>query len=252
MDFSECPRVYSRWTHITHALTRLATRPLPTYAKILILLLIVGFALWGARYLLQHGFFQSLDEGKWSRRWTKRLVIGIMALLLICSPISVDLALYGIGRLAPSDSGASADAIVFVGRPHYFDQELRSIVAENLWRQERAPFIFASGAGIRPLQFLVERGVPETALKGELCSLTTNENAVFSALYLQPMGVKRIILITDPPHMLRSLRTFENQGFEVIAHATQLSDNLGYRDRFMLVIREYGGLMSYLLLGRFS
>jgi uncharacterized SAM-binding protein YcdF (DUF218 family) len=50
--------------------------------------------------------------------------------------------------------------------------------------------------------------------------------------------------------MWRSILTFQNQGFEVIPHMTSLVKDLGYREKIVLVLREYGGLLSYVVLGR--
>ncbi|XHX80074.1 MAG: YdcF family protein [Stenomitos frigidus ULC029] len=84
------------------------------------------------------------------------------------------------------------------------------------------------------------------------CSLTTEENAQFTADLLLPQNVKRILLVTDSPHMLRSQLTFKSLGFEVIAYPNAVPPDLGYRERLNIVAREYGGILSYILKGRFS
>jgi uncharacterized SAM-binding protein YcdF (DUF218 family) len=50
----------------------------------------------------------------------------------------------------------------------------------------------------------------------ETNSLTTEENARFSALTLQAAGIKKIVLVTQAFHMRRSALSFESQGLEVI------------------------------------
>lgn len=52
-------------------------------------------------------------------------------------------------------------------------------------------------------------------LEGE--SRTTWENAQFSAKTLQPLGIKKIVLVTDAWHMPRARWSFEQHGFEVIS-----------------------------------
>jgi uncharacterized SAM-binding protein YcdF (DUF218 family) len=101
-------------------------------------------------------------------------------------------------------------------------------------------------------QRLKRKGLPHDAVNGEPCSRTTEENARFTAALLKPDGTRRIILVTDPPHMLRSLLTFHSYGFDVIPHISPLSNQLSYHKQGFLVFREYIGLASYSVLGRFA
>ena len=153
----------------------------------------------------------------------------------------------------PADSGAKADAIVVLGRGQRFmDDRIEATAA--LWQASRAPRIFVSGRGdSKPIVHqLLEKGIPDNVVAGENCSLTTEENARFTADLLLPQGVKQIILVTDSPHMLRSRLTFQSYGFEVISYPNALPPDLGYRERLELVVREYGGILSYVLRGRFN
>lgn len=61
-------------------------------------------------------------------------------------------------------------------------------------------------------------GVPVQWLEGE--SDTTAENASMSANILLPLGVRRILLITDALHMPRSASIFLRNGFDVIPAPT--------------------------------
>jgi uncharacterized SAM-binding protein YcdF (DUF218 family) len=47
-------------------------------------------------------------------------------------------------------------------------------------------------------------------------SMTTAENALFSASLLKSEGIKKIVLVTQAYHMRRSALVFEAQGFEVV------------------------------------
>jgi uncharacterized SAM-binding protein YcdF (DUF218 family) len=51
--------------------------------------------------------------------------------------------------------------------------------------------------------------------------------------------------------MLRSKLTFESLGFEVIPYLTPLPKQLDLKKKAFLVFREYLGLISYGLQGRF-
>jgi uncharacterized SAM-binding protein YcdF (DUF218 family) len=142
---------------------------------------------------------------------------------------------------------------VVLGRGSELQQD-RVQVAAQLWQSQRAPLIFVSGTYDAPLMAgsLAKLGVTPSAIDGEPCSRTTEQNAQFTAALLQPRGIHKIVLVTDPPHMLRSVLTFRSFGFEVIAHPNPFPPNYQVRKQAFLIVREYAGLVSYRLLGRFA
>jgi len=188
--------------------------------------------------------------------WRRQLSgLGTVLLLIYFTaqlPLTIDFASKGLVKFLPADSGLVADAIVVLGRGVPL-RNYRVETAAELWQDHRAPLIFASGVGDAPqiIQHLREAGIPSQALEGEDCSRTTEENARFTARELQPQGVKRILLVTDPPHMWRALLTFRSFGFEVIPHISPLPPNLATNRKARIVFYEYMGLVSYGLQGRF-
>ena len=190
------------------------------------------------------------------QRWKRRISLGALLLLLIyglgLSPLGLQVGDKGLALLIPQDGGQTVDAIVVLGRGSGF-RPARVAVAADLWQQQRAPLIFTSGTGdaIEMGQMLEAADVPEAAIDGEPCSRTTNENALFTAALLQPQGIKRLILVTDPPHMVRSLLTFRSVGFDVIPHPSPLPTGMDFKNRQMLVLREWIGLLGYGLMGRY-
>ena len=189
-------------------------------------------------------------------RW-KRQLSGLGAVLLLVYyiaslPLTIAVANKGLVAFLPTDPGVDVDAIVVLGRGEGL-RTSRVGVAAELWKAHRAPLIFVSGVGDAPpiLQQLEAAGIPHQALSDESCSRTTEENALFTAKLLQPQGVKRIVLVTDPPHMLRSLLTFRSLGFKVIPHASPLPPDLAQAEKAMIVFYEYMGLVSYGLRGHF-
>lgn len=189
-------------------------------------------------------------------RWKLQLSsLGIVLLLIYFAsslPLTIAVANKGLVEFLPADPGVTTDAIVVLGRGDEL-RKSRVEVAEQLWKAHRAPLIFASGAGdaTEILQQLGVEGIPAQALEGEDCSRTTEENARFTARVLKPRGIKEIVLVTDPPHMLRSLLTFRGLGFTVIPHTSSLPTNLAANTKALIVFREYMGLISYGLKGRF-
>lgn len=189
-------------------------------------------------------------------RWNRQLSsMGIVLLVIYFTatfPLTIAVANKGLVEFLPADPGVSVDAIVVLGRGDAL-RESRVQVAADLWKNHRAPLIFASGRGdgFEILSLLKAEGIPNQALDEESCSQTTEENAQFTAQVLQPQGVKHILLVTDPPHLLRSLLTFRSLGFTVIPYSSPLPPNLAASRKAMIVFYEYMGLISYSLRGHF-
>jgi uncharacterized SAM-binding protein YcdF (DUF218 family) len=66
-------------------------------------------------------------------------------------------------------------------------------------------------------RLLEEWNVPSTAIRTEIGSINTRENAVRSYQALAPLGIRRILLVTSAMHMPRAAGAFRKVGFEVIA-----------------------------------
>lgn len=225
------------WTTLSWSVFRLLINPLVILPPLLLLI--------GVPWLLPR------------LRW-KRQISGLGAVLLLSYVIASSPTITAIGNkllvgFLPQDSGARADAIVVLGRGGKF-RFGRVEVAADLWRAQRAPLVFASGRGDadKISQMLREKGLPDSAVQGEECSRTTEENARYTVTLLKPRGVHRILLITDPPHMLRSLLTFRSFGFEVIPHTSPMPRRIDRAERAALVFREFCGIVSYGLRGRFA
>jgi uncharacterized SAM-binding protein YcdF (DUF218 family) len=101
----------------------------------------------------------------------------------------------------------------------------RAVRAAEAFRAGLSGHILACGgkawSGVRETDalcgFLLESGVPESALEREGWSRTTRQNAHFAAKMLLPRGIRRIGLVTCDWHMARALRCFEGAGFEPVA-----------------------------------
>lgn len=166
----------------------------------------------------------------------------ILSLIAITTSLAILLALapQGLVVLLPQDTGETVEAIVILGRGQPF-RKRRVEEAAQLWRAKRAPGIFVSGIGDTPyiITLLQENGIPDQAIDGENCSLSTPQNAIFSAAILQARGIDKILLVTDPPHMWRSLLEFQEQGFTVISHLSPLPANWSIQEQAFLTFREY-------------
>ncbi len=189
-------------------------------------------------------------------RHRRRLLLGFLTLtcmyLTLISPLGAALAVQSLVAPLPADRGQTADAIVILGRGNLAEHE-RAQLAAHLWQSGRAPVILATGRGEAPrlVNYLSQAGVASKALISEPWARSTEENALYSVPLLRQLAVRHIILITDQPHMLRSLLTFRSFGFEVVPHPVVVPDAVSAIDVTTLALREYGGLLIYGLLGRF-
>lgn len=218
-----------------------------------------------------------------------------LALLLIAGNrwVALGLARSLEWRYLPQGELPEAEVIVVLGggtlSPQYprptveVDQAGdRLIYAAQLYHQGKADRLLLSGgriewisAGNPPAEdmaaLLEMLGVPREAMWLESESRNTYENAANARALLQPMGIKRVILVTSAAHMPRSVAIFEKQGFDVIPApadftvtqagweklksgglATQLlavlpsAENLALTTR---VLKEYLGMLVYRLNG---
>ena len=189
---------------------------------------------------------------RWRRRISGLGTVLLVAYLLALSPTMLKIGGRALITFLPSDAGQTADAIVILGRGKEMRPQ-RVDVSAQLWEARRAPLLFASGWGDAQeiATMLEQKGIPADVIEGEPCSRTTEENARFTAALLQPRNVHHILLVTDAPHMLRSLLTFRSLGFEVTPYTNPLPQGLNARTKAFIVFREYLGIVGYGLQGRF-
>ena len=182
------------------------------------------------------------------RRWIAGISLSLIA-ILIALPV---IGSYGLPSFVPADSGETADAIVVLGRGEDL-LESRKRVALELFAAGRAPLIFVSGKSDAPslVEALEAEGFAKNQLEGEACSRTTAENGKYTAQVLMPQQVKRVILVTDPPHMLRSSLVLRSVGFEVDHRMSPFPPSFSRYRRQVFAARETISFATYGLLGRF-
>lgn len=183
----------------------------------------------------------------WLRRsWPKSsrglFVLGLVGLWLMSLPAVVQ---FGAQRLesepplAPAEwAGLAqrADAIVVLGagrergdaawgggdQPSLLAVE-RVRYAARLAKASGLPVLISGGldydrppseAAIMAESLQNDFGVTARWQEGE--SRTTWENATMTAAMLQPLGIKRVVLVTHGWHMSRSLWSFQQVGFDVV------------------------------------
>jgi uncharacterized SAM-binding protein YcdF (DUF218 family) len=150
------------------------------------------------------------------RRWRRRVVRIVGALLVICLGY-LAVTFLQVWRASSHDSEAVADAIVVLGAAQYNGRpspvlEARLHRALELYRRGLAPRIVVTG-GRQPTDTFTEatsgynwlraRGVPDSAILKEVQGRTTFESLAATSRFLRADGYDEVLLVTDGYHSLR-------------------------------------------------
>lgn len=151
----------------------------------------------------------------------------------LLSPLEARYAPVALEELPSADvivvlGGATEGASRFDSRGNLNQASERLLRGLELYRAGKAPIVLLSGGASPPkrpeafymAQWLQDLGMPPSALLVETDSLTTYDNALYTAGILQSKGLKSVLLVTSAAHMRRALATFRKQGIDPIPVAT--------------------------------
>ena len=141
-------------------------------------------------------------------------VIGAAVVVAILAWIAMVVAVIVVGA---RDQAAPANAIVVLGAAQYEGHPspvLRARLdhALELYQRSLAPLVIVTGgtgAGDTTSEaqvgrrFLLEHGVPDSAIVMETRGLTTSQSVHAVAAIVSALPGRRVILVSDPFHMLR-------------------------------------------------
>lgn len=157
-------------------------------------------------------------------RWQRLRRFTLRALVCVSLPVAALLAWVASGGIA---SVETADCIFVPGAAIWRNRkpsdalEYRLQHALDLYKQRRAPVIVVAGGGQGNYaeaevmaEWLVERGVPPTAIIKETTSNTTRENAENAAPMMQRRGLKTALVSTQWFHVTRASLCLRQQGIE--------------------------------------
>ncbi len=148
-------------------------------------------------------------------------------LLLLCVYL-VSLSIR-ISRESTHDEAQKSDLIIVMGAAEYRGRPspvLRARLdhAVTLWKQRKAPYILTTGgAGGDPTfteaevgrSYLMDRGIPATAILTEKGGSTTMQSISAAAEIMSRLELKNCILVSDGYHIFRAKRMLQYRGIKV-------------------------------------
>lgn len=176
----------------------------------------------------------------------------VMGLIVAWLGIVLAIVFYG-RRDEARDTGSTADAIVVLGAAQYDGKPspvLRARLdhALALWQQRLAPLIiFTGGTGVGDTtseaavgrRYALSHGVPDSAIALESHGVTTSESMHEVAALMKARPGQRVLLVSDPFHMLRLAIVARRLGMEPHSSPTQTSPISANREqRWAHVIGE--------------
>ena len=161
-----------------------------------------------------------------------------------------------------SETPVPSQAILILGTRVYGQDpgpmlQLRLEKALALYRQGYAPYLLASGGqgadeGISEAaamrNYLVARGVPDSAILLEDASTSTYENLNNSAAILRTKNLTQVIVVTNRSHVFRSLYLARLHGLNASGAAAPMSDRFGAT--IYQFARESAAVLSLMQYGR--
>lgn len=147
------------------------------------------------------------------RSWWKLLTGSLVVILLVLWLASAAAVVIWGSR----DRASNADAIVVLGAAQYVGRpspvlKARLDHAVSLWSRGLAPLLIVTGGmgsgdttseGAVSRQYALRHGVPDSAILVEGRGRTTRESLETVADMMQARDLDRVILVSDPFHMLR-------------------------------------------------
>lgn len=152
----------------------------------------------------------------------------------------------------PADAIVVLGARVSPGGIPSLPARVRAERAAELYNAGLAPVVIPTG-GIGPYppteaeaiaKVMMARGVPRSSIVLETHSTSTQESAVLTAGIAQQRGWRRIIIVSDPYHLIRASWLFSEYGFDVQTACTNPS-YIARGTYWYQTFREVGGLMYY-------
>ena len=196
------------------------------------------------------------------RRTPLGIAVRVVVVLATVALAYYVVTLYQVWSTGRRDQARPVDAIVVLGAAQYDGRPSPQLAARldqvvALWPRGLAPIVVVTG-GKQPAdrfteaeasaRYLVEHGVPESALLFENEGQSTYESLETVADMLHERGLKSVLLVTDPFHALRSRLTAEELGLEAYVSPTETSVVTG-ASSFARHMKEAAGISFGRIMG---
>jgi uncharacterized SAM-binding protein YcdF (DUF218 family) len=193
----------------------------------------------------------------WKRPGAFRRLLFALVGVLTCGVFGLA---WRVDRFGQREQALPADVVVVLGArvlaggvPSGALQARVEKAVELYQRGIASRLIFSGGVGDHPpseaqvmRSLAVRLGVPAEACTLEEQSHSTEQNARYSAELLRSLGAQRVVVVSDPYHLLRARQYFRLQGFEVATSPALLTErNLQAVDRFYWTVREAFALLLH-------
>lgn len=184
----------------------------------------------------------------------KKIAISIAGITVIAL-FAVLWLFFNILRIGALDLAQKADAIAVLGAAAYNGEpspvlKARLNHAAELYKKSLAPFIITTGGtysgekfseGEVGKKYLIKLRIPEENIITETTSQTTAQNINRIAEIARERGFKKVILVSDPFHMYRSLKIARSYELDALASPTKTSPILKNSwEEFKFTLRELG------------
>ena len=195
------------------------------------------------------------------RQWLRRVVLASVLLVVLAAGYYA-LTLYQVHRTGRTDQARPVDAIVVMGAAQYDGTPSAQLQARldhvvTLWSQGLARLVVVTG-GKQPgdrfteaeasTAYLVERGVPADAIVAENTSRNTYDSLVGVQSLLAERGATRVLIVSDPFHLLRSRLIAEEVGLTAYTSPTPTTVVVGRR-AWQRELAEAGGVALGRIIG---
>jgi len=160
-----------------------------------------------------------------------------------------------VSDVLPADAAIVMGAAVWGSRPSpVFAERINHAI--NLYQAGRVRAIIFTGGlgpgdqlaeGEAARAYAVARGVPQEHVFYETISTVTRENVQEAARIVEQQGFARVLVVSDPLHMKRSVTMARDLGLDAYPSPTPTSRYRSWRSKLGFLVRETGWYAGYLL-----
>jgi uncharacterized SAM-binding protein YcdF (DUF218 family) len=202
--------------------------------------------------------------GKVSTRWSRirRRLLAVGSLAVLTGVVFFVFSLFQVWSTGRSDDDQPVDAIVVMGAAQYDGRPSPQLAARldhvvELWPTGVAPFVVVTGGNIpgdrfteaeASARYLIDRGVPESALILENAGSNSYESLDSVEAMLAERNLDDVLIVTDPYHALRSRLIAEEVGLNASVSSTDTSVVTG-SESLVRHVKEAGGVAVGRIIG---